>query len=141
MAEIYLCIIVSFATGLFASMVALVLSNNNNLKKRNMKNLRALNLTNEEFKLIIDGLDELPNKGAIGSMMGDLMIDMISDKEQGNPMISKMEHERDLRRRKEERKKQELSDKIKILQGKLLQFKNFLASNDLLAYKDTVDSN
>ena len=106
-----------------------------------MKNLRDLNLTNEEFKLIIDGLDELPNRGAIGSMMGNLMIDMIADKEQGNPMLNKMERDRDLRRRKEEQKKQELSDKIKILQGKLLQFKNFLANNNLLACKDIVDCN
>jgi hypothetical protein len=104
-----------------------------------MRNLKELNLTNEEFQLIIDGLDELPNKGAAGEMMGDLMIGLLSKDD--DELKTKMDEEREKRRRKVGKDKEILVNKVKILQGKLLQFKNYLEENNLLAYRDIVDIN
>ena len=82
-------------------------------------------LTEEDFQLILDGLDALPSKGAMGTLfsgfMDHLMEKNISEEEKVERERSRLEQ-----RKKEEIEKQEMIENIKILQGKLLTIKREL---------------
>lgn len=97
--------------------------------------LKHLNLSERDFELIIDGLEELPNKGAVGEMMGDLLLGVISkdDTEAHN----KFKHDRDERLRKVKKEQALVKEDIKILQGKLLMLKRYLIEQD--AFNQSVD--
>lgn len=93
--------------------------------------IKDLNLTDDDFKMIIEGLDALPEKGAAGEILGDLMIGMIGD--QSNPdRFKQIKQEREKQTNKEKYKKNLMIEDIKILQGKLLMFKRWLIENDAL---------
>lgn len=92
--------------------------------------LKQLNLTEDEFKMIVDGLDQLPNKGNIGDMMIHMLTASMS---KDNPEAkAKMEAELEKESRKKELEKEILIENIKILQGKLLLFKRFLQQEGAL---------
>jgi hypothetical protein len=38
-----------------------------------MTDIKNLELTEQDFQLLVDGLDALPEKGVAGEMMGELM--------------------------------------------------------------------
>lgn len=98
---------------------------------QNLEQIKLLNLTEEDFKLLVDGLDELPEKGLAGEMMGEIFMGIMSDK--GNPeAVEKMKSEREDRKRKAERAKEQMKEDVKILQGKLLMLKRYLQENKLL---------
>lgn len=95
-----------------------------------MNTLQSLNLNENDFKLIIDGLDCLPEKGFAGEMMGDLLMGMIA---KDDPLAQeKMKQEREKSRRDREMKKAAIVDDIKILQGKLLMLKRYLMEQGAL---------
>jgi hypothetical protein len=90
--------------------------------------LKHLNLTERDFELIIDGLDELPNRNAIGEMMGDLLLGVVSkDDPEAN---AKIKLDREERIRKNKKEKELMKEDIKILQGKLLMLKRYLIEQD-----------
>ena len=96
-----------------------------------MQDLKSLNLTSDDFKMLIDGLDALSERGAAGEMMGELlMASLMKDDEEAK---SKMEKEREERREKQKREKEQIHENVRILQGKLLMFKRYLQDNDLLS--------
>ena len=99
---------------------------------QSLEQIKLLNLTEDDFKLLVDGLDALPQKGLAGEMMGDLLLGMISDNKSPEA-VEKMKSEREARKRKEEKAKEKQGDDIKILQGKLLMLKRYLQENKLLA--------
>lgn len=97
--------------------------------ENSLEQIKMLNLTEEDFRLLVDGLDALPDKGAAGEMMGDLMLSLISkDKEQEE----KLQAERNKRRVAAEANKQLMKENIKILQGKLLMLKRYFQENNIL---------
>lgn len=98
--------------------------------ENSLEQIRLLNLTDEDFKLLVDGLDALPERGLAGEMMGDLIIGMMSkgDKEAQDKVLE----EREKRLRKMKGEKELMKENVKILQGKLLMLKRYLQENKLL---------
>lgn len=96
-----------------------------------MQDLKSLNLTTDDFKLLIEGLDALPERGTAGELMGELLIaSLMKDDSEAK---SKMEQERKERKEKQQVEKERMQENIKILQGKLLMFKRYLQDNNLLS--------
>lgn len=98
-----------------------------------MENIKHLNLTEKDFTLIVKGLDALPDSGAAGEMMGDLMISMLVKKDGDPKMVSDMERDREERKRKIKQERELMLEDIRILQGKLLMLKRYLIENNLLS--------
>ena len=99
--------------------------------QNSFEQIKLLNLTDEDFKLMVDGLDALPERGAAGEMMGELLIGMLSKGDEEKERQMKLE--RDDRRRKAEKDKESIRENVKILQGKLLILKRYLQENNALA--------
>jgi hypothetical protein len=86
--------------------------------------IKNLELTEQDFQLLVDGLDALPEKGLAGDMMGDLIVGMLGrDNEEG---MDKIKREREEKRRIQDLAKQAMKEDIRILQGKLLLLKRWL---------------
>lgn len=99
---------------------------------QNIEQIKMLNLTEDDFKLLIDGLDALPEKGVAGEMVGELFMSILEDKTNAEGM-AKLKAEREKRRIDAESKKQQMKEDVKILQGKLLMLKRYLQENNALA--------
>lgn len=94
-----------------------------------MEQIKQLNLTENDFQLLVDGLDALPEKGAAGSMMVDLLgAAFMKDGEAKD----EFERKRLLEAKKREEEKKMMMEDIRILQGKLLLMKRYLQENNLL---------
>jgi hypothetical protein len=92
--------------------------------------IKNLELTENDFKMLVDGLDALPERGMAADIMGSLLEGMLGEK---NPeAIAKMKREREDKKRMEDQKKDALKEDVKILQGKLLMFKRWLIENNAL---------
>jgi hypothetical protein len=101
-----------------------------------MKNLNELQLTQNDFQLLNDGLEMLPEKGLTGEMFSDLLgAMMLKDNEEAK---QKHETEMEFRRKKREREAEIMKEEIRILQGKLLQFKRYLKENELLSEANNI---
>jgi hypothetical protein len=98
--------------------------------ENNLEQIKMLNLTEEDFKLLVDGLDALPEKGFAGEMMGDLLIGLIS--KGGEEEKERLMKERQAKREKLDKGKEIMKENIKILQGKLLMLKRYFQENDIL---------
>lgn len=96
-----------------------------------LEQIKLLSLTSEDFKLLVDGLDALPEKGTAGEMMGDLFLGLLSKGDEETMAKHKAQREAD--KRKREKEKEVMSENVKILQGKLLMLKRYLDENKLLA--------
>ena len=99
--------------------------------QNSFEQIKLLNLTDADFKLMVDGLDALPERGAAGEMMGELLIGMLSKGDEEKERQMKLE--RDDRRRKAEKDKESIRENVKILRGKLLILKRYLQENNALA--------
>ena len=103
--------------------------------------IKNLELTEGDFKMLVEGLDALPERGMSGELMGMMLEGMLRDK---NPeAMEKIKREREAKKRAEEKAKEALKDDIRILQGKLLMFKRYLIEidglkqvNDIIHPKD-----
>lgn len=96
-----------------------------------MMQLQDLKLTEKDFQLLVDALDFLPEKGATGEIVGDLLMSMVTDNEPGRK--EKMEAKMTEIKRKRIAEAAELKEDAKILAGKLLLFKRFLQQEGLLS--------
>lgn len=93
--------------------------------------IKNLELTEQDFQMLVDGLDALPDKGMAGEMMGDIMMGLIADK--GNPeAMDKIKKERDLKNLKIKQIRDSKMEDIRILQGKLIQLKRYLLQQGAL---------
>lgn len=94
-----------------------------------MEQIKQLNLTEKDFQLLVDGLDALPEKGAAGSMMVDLIgAAMLKDEDR-----PEFERKRKAESEKRERERKNMMDDIRILQGKLLILKRHLITENLMS--------
>jgi hypothetical protein len=100
-------------------------------------NIKNLNLTDKDFKMLVDGLDALPHAGRTGEMLMDIMTSTVLAGKIGEEAKKKMDAER----RKEDIKKEMLIEDAKILQGKLLMLKRYLTENRLMNDVDDVLKN
>ena len=95
--------------------------------------IKDLQLTENDFKLLIDGLDALPERGLAGEMVVDLIEGIMGEgkpKNDAKIQFDKLKREREKNAKQKE--KQMLTEEIKILQGKLLMFKRYLIETDAL---------
>lgn len=94
-----------------------------------MELLKNLNLTENDFQLMVDGLDALPEKGIAGNMMVDILShSLMKDPEERE----KFERERNKEKAKRDQEKAILIENVRILQGKLLTMKRIMIENNLL---------
>lgn len=95
-----------------------------------MSELKHLNLTERDFDLIIEGLSEIPNKGAVGELMSGLLEGVFCKTEaERENIIAKRKY----KQHQKEKEQKYIKEEISILQGKLLMLKRYLASNDALS--------
>lgn len=94
--------------------------------------IKNLELTERDFQLLIDGLDSLPDRNALGEAMSDMIIGMVAGDKKESPEFLEHQRKRELERMKAKREKESLKEDIRILQGKLLMFKRFLIQQDAL---------
>lgn len=99
-----------------------------------MKDLKDLELTSEDFDLLIDGLEHLPKKDLAGDLMADLMGSILLKDGQEK---KKFENDREREREKHKMQEEILIEKIRILQGKLFTLRSHFRENKLL--KDAKD--
>lgn len=97
--------------------------------------VKNLELTEQDFKLLIDALDVLPEKDAASDIMGHLLSGIL--KKEGAEM-SDFERKREQEMKKKQSEKEALKEEIRILQGKLLMFKRFLIQQDALKQVDDI---
>jgi hypothetical protein len=96
-----------------------------------MEQIKMLNLTEQDFQLLVDGLDALPEKGMAGDFLGDMLTSMFTkDDPEAKEKAMK---ERQAERAKKEAAKNEMKENIKILQGKLLMLKRHFQENNILS--------
>ncbi len=89
--------------------------------------LQHLELTEKDFQMIIQGLDCLPDRGAVGEFMMDMIVGILPTRNETEEMKKeRLIREREEKERKKEKEKEILKEDIRILQGKLLQLKRFL---------------
>lgn len=93
-----------------------------------MENIKNLNLTEKDFKMLVDGLDALPNAGRSGELLFDIMSETILKGHIGEDVKRKL----DQQKKKIEHEKEMLTEDAKILQGKLLMLKRYLMENKLM---------
>lgn len=93
--------------------------------------IKDLELSEQDFDLIIEGLEALPEKGIAGEMFAGLLGAMLEDKtdEEGRKKMQKMQADREAERK---RKTQEQKDDILILKGKLSMLKRWLLTQGAL---------
>ena len=100
--------------------------------------LKNLGLTANDFKLLVDGLDALPERFATGEFMSDLLVTMLEDKkEPGQPRSSVISDYHHDQKKKRQREKEFIKEECKILQGKLLMLKRFMQQQGAL--NETID--
>lgn len=92
--------------------------------------IKNLELTEADFKMLVDGLDALPEKGIAGELVGVMIEGMLSDR---NPeTMARYKREQETKRKAADLAKETLKDDIRILQGKLLMFKRWLIETNAL---------
>lgn len=99
-------------------------------------NIQELQLTEQDFDLIIAGLNELPNKGFAGLMLG-AMFKGIMTKDDPEAK-AKYEIEQKAEQHRVECEKKALDEDISVLKGKLIMLKRFLVTNGALKTVDDI---
>ncbi len=93
--------------------------------------LKDLNLTDKDFKLLVNGLEALPDAGSSGELISGIMMRMMA--KDGPPgFLEKLKHDETREALKRKHEKENLIEDVKILQGKLLMFKRYLVENNLM---------
>jgi len=98
--------------------------------------IKHLELTEQDFALLLEGLESLPEKGTAGEMMGMLLEGMITDK--SPEAQAKMKYERERRSKELQKKRDDQKEDIRILQGKLIMLKRWLQTQGALKAVDDI---
>lgn len=100
-----------------------------------MSTLKHLNLTDKDFEMIVQGLEQLPHKNDTAEIMGELLISAFA---KDDAHADKMKSERENRMRKMQDDKKQIIEDVRILQGKLLMLKRYLLENNLLSQANDI---
>lgn len=95
--------------------------------------LQDLGLSEEDFELLIQGLEHLPNKDLAGDLMTGILEGLFMDKNDPGAR-EKLIQKRELETRRAEALKNKMKEDIKVLQGKMILLKRFLQERDALAH-------
>src|SRR5450631_4113804 len=92
--------------------------------------LENLNLTEEDFTLLQEALEHMPSKDLAGKLMFNMIEHMVGEKtpEAIEQRKAKMISDE----RKEQAKKQQVVEDVRVLQGKLIQLKRYLLGQGAL---------
>jgi hypothetical protein len=93
-------------------------------------NAADINLTEDDFKMLIEALDHLPHKHLPIEMMGDLMIGMVAGGDAAREQ--RLKREMNQKMSKDRPNPETLKEDVKILQGKLIMFKRYLIQENAL---------
>ncbi len=100
--------------------------------------IKNLELTESDFDLLIEGLDSIPSKGAVGELMGGLLEAMMGDKiDKENPKYIEMQFRKEREKLAQKRVEDARKDDLHILKGKLAMLKRWLITQG--AIKQTQD--
>lgn len=103
-----------------------------------MEQLKNLDFTENDFQLLIDGLDALPEKGTLSVIMAELVkVPILTSESQAKEAAARVKKAFD---RLDVEKKLMMED-IRILQGKLYLMKRFLVENNLLKKASDIVNN
>lgn len=93
-------------------------------------NLQDIQLTEQDFDMLIEGLGVLPEKGSTGIMLAELVGGMIAGNDpRANAIVD--QHLNKEKRGREEKKKQQ-AEEITLLKSKLILLKRYLVTNGAL---------
>jgi hypothetical protein len=93
--------------------------------------LKDFGLTEDDFKLIQQALDFLPNSGAAGELATEMLEKLLPDIKDRNAKLKYEQHKKVLTARREA-EKELLIEKVRVLQGKLYQVKRYLDESGAL---------
>lgn len=96
-----------------------------------MSTLKHLNLTEQDFQMIVDGLEQLPHRNDMGEMMGELLVGVFA--KDGDESAVKMKSEREQRMKKAQDAKKQIIEDVRVLQGKLIMLKRYLIEQNALS--------
>jgi len=100
--------------------------------------IKDLELTESDFDLLVEGLDTLPEKGAMGEVMGVLFDGLLGDKlDRQSPAYIEMQQKKEKESRIKKQKADARKDEIAILKGKMILLKRWLITQG--AVKQTND--
>lgn len=95
-----------------------------------MEKLKDLNLTSEDFEMLIEGLEALPDRDSAGELLGDMVL--LSLTKGDEEAKAAMEKDRNERKEKKEAERKVVLEKIKYLKGKLFMLEHYMKSNNML---------
>lgn len=93
-------------------------------------NIKDLNFSDEDIKLLLDGLEALPSR----HVAGDMMLAMLDGMIEGNSPEAKERRQKAMqdRENKQKAETERLAEETIILRGKLLMFKRYLLQESAL---------
>ena len=97
-----------------------------------MEGLENIEFTSKDFRLLIDGLDTLPDKNAAGEILTELLATSINKESADPEVLEEFMHERRVRKERDRLEKEALKDEITILKAKLLQLKRAMTKAGIL---------
>jgi hypothetical protein len=103
-------------------------------------NVKDLNFSDEDIKLMLEGLEQLPNKYLASDIMIAMMDGVLSDNTDPNATIKRKQAIQD-RENKRKDEMDELKENTIILRGKLLMFKRYLLQESALKQTNDILKN
>ncbi len=99
----------------------------------NLQNIKDLELTEEDFNMLIEGLDAIPEKGIGGLMMTGLFEALMEDKmDKNNPLYIQRQKEKQIEEKKRQQSLSTKQEDITVLKSKLILLKRFLLGEGAL---------
>ena len=104
--------------------------------------IKDLELSESDFELLVEGLDALPEKGAMGDVMGAIFEGLLGDKlDRQSPAYIEMQQKKEREARLKKQKQDSRKDEVAVLKGKIILLKRWLITqgavkqtNDILGY-------
>lgn len=96
----------------------------------NIEELKNVNLTEKDFDLMVEALDNLPNANAAGDLFGLLLTSLVTHDDPEAKI--KIQAERERTKKEAEYQKKILTEEVRLLQGKLIAVKRFMRENRLM---------
>lgn len=94
-----------------------------------MEDIKKLNLTEKDFQLLIEGLENLPHKHVGAELITDLLIGAVAKTDEERQVYARKQ---EIAQQKKAAEKQLLKEDVTILLGKLIQLKRYLIENNLM---------
>lgn len=94
-----------------------------------MEDIKRLNLTEKDFQLLMEGLENLPHKHVGAELLTDLLIGAVAKTDEDRQAFAKKQ---EIVQQKKIAERQLLKEDVAVLLGKLIQLKRYLIENNLM---------